>query len=47
MRNPPNSDERNQGRTKVKRYYSMFTLCDILEIAYSVVKISLLDLPDY
>ena len=25
MRNPPNSDERNQGRTKVKRYYSMFT----------------------
>ena len=25
----------------------MFTLCDILEIAYSVVKISLLDLPDY
>jgi len=25
MRNPPNSDERNQGRTKVKRYYSTFT----------------------
>ena len=25
MRNPPNSDERSQGRTKVKRYYSMFT----------------------
>ena len=25
MRNPPNSDKRSQGRTKVKRYYSMFT----------------------
>ena len=38
----------NNLRTLSFRYYSMFTLCDILEIAYSVAKmLSLLDLPDY